>query len=119
MRRLALLLGAACGVVILASVVPAAHPHDELDLFDARGTLTKIDLVNNVIEVDTIDARTKIVRNELFRLDRRTKIRNGRARLQLANLQAGQRVVCVVERFHRDGQKDRLIALEIRVENRS
>jgi hypothetical protein len=118
MRRLALLLGAACGAVILAAAVAAAHPHDELDIFDTRGTLTKVDVVNNAIEIDTIDARTKTVRNELFRLDRRTKIRNGRARLRLADLQAGQRVVCVVERFHRDGQKDRLIVLEIRLDAR-
>lgn len=30
-----------------------AHPHDEPDIFEVKGTLTKVDFVNGVIEIDT------------------------------------------------------------------
>jgi hypothetical protein len=98
-----------------------AHPHDEPDIFEVKGTLTKVDFVNGVIEIDTIDRATKAARNMLLFVDRKVKIRNGKVRVELAGLQRGQRVTCSVERQHQEGREDRerLTVFEIRVDARS
>jgi hypothetical protein len=70
----------------------AADPHDdEPEVFTVKGTLTKIDLVMPapVIAVDTIDRATKAPRNLLLFVDKKVKIRSGRAKLQLSELQPG------------------------------
>ena len=96
-----------------------AHPHDELETFEVKGTLSKVDVMNRAIEVDTVDRATKAPRNLVLFVDKKVKIRNGKARLELAQLQQGQRVTCSVERAHHDGQDDRLTVFEIRVDPRS
>lgn len=108
-------------VLVLASTPSKAHPHDEPEAFQVKGTLTKVDVVNGIIEVDTVDNRTKTPRNLLFFVDRNMEIRNGKARVQLAELQPGQRVTCTIERRHQEGREDRerLTVFEIRLDVRS
>ena len=109
-----------CAVLVLAST-PKAHPHDEPEIFDVKGTLSKVDLANQIVEVDTIDSRTKARRNLLLFVDRKVKIRNGKTRMALGELQPGQRVTCTVERQHQEGREDRerLTVFEIRIDVRS
>jgi hypothetical protein len=97
----------------------SAHPHDEPETLILKGTLAKIDGVNRAIELDTIDRKTKATRNILLFVDAKVKIRQGKARMTLEQLRPGQRVTCVVERDHKDGGGERLVAFEIRVETQS
>jgi hypothetical protein len=118
--RVAPVFAAVCGALVLGLCSLAAHPHDdEPEIVDVRGTLTRIDAVHNTVEVDTVDPRTRAIRNQLLFVDRRAKIRNGKVRISLAELQPGQSVACVVERQRRPGQEDRLLAFEIRLDRRS
>jgi hypothetical protein len=110
------LLCCACVIVFMAAS-PRAHPHgDEPDHFDLKGVLTKIDVVNRTIELDTIDPSTKAPRNMLLFVDKKVKLRQGRARVELGALAPGQRVTCTVERVHNEGGRDRLTAFEIRLD---
>jgi hypothetical protein len=95
-----------------------AHPHDEPEILDVKGILTKVDVVNQIVEVDTIDNKTKARRNLLLFVDRKVKIRNSKTRLALGDLQPGQRVTCRVERRHQAGREDRerLTVFEIRLD---
>ena len=108
-------------VLVLASASLRAHPHDEPEIFEVKGTLTKVDVVNRIVELDTFDSRTKITRNLLFFVDGRIKIRNGKVRVELAQLKPGQRVTCTVERKHQEGREDRerLTVFEIRLDVRA
>jgi hypothetical protein len=114
-----LIIGSVCAV--LAGSSAPARPHDVHDIFDVRGALTKVDVVNRAIEVDTIDSKTKTVRSQLFFVDRKARIRKGGTRLDLAALQPGQRVTCTIERRHPEGREDleRLTVLQIRLDVRS
>jgi hypothetical protein len=120
-RMRLLLASSVCLVVLGASTPSVSHPHDDPEIFEANGTLTKIDIARQFIEMDVIDNRTKAPRNQLFFVDRKVKIRAGRTRLQLTDLRPGQRVRCTVERQHSDGREDlaRLIVFEIRLDARS
>lgn len=104
--------------LILASPSPQAHPHDEPEIFEIKGTLTRVDVVNRAIELDTIDPSSRTRRNMLFFVDRKAKIRRGKARLDLAALQPGRRVTCTVERKFQEGRQDRerLTVFEIRLD---
>ena len=119
-RSVALLIFSAVAILALSST-PKAHPHDEPEIFDVKGTLTKVDLVNQVVEVDTIDSKTKARRNLLLFVDRKAKISNGKTRMALGELQPGQRVTCAVERKHQEGREDRerLTVFQIRLDARS
>src|SRR5687768_13964978 len=107
-----------CAVLTFASPSPQAHPHDEPEIFDIKGTLTRVDVVNRAIELDTIDPTSRTRRNMLFFVDQKAKIRSGKARVDLATLQAGQRVTCTVERTFQQGREDRerLTVFEIRLD---
>jgi hypothetical protein len=117
---LTLFMAWVCAVFVLAST-SRAHPHDEPEIYEVKGTLTKVDLVNQIIEVDTIDTRTKTPRNLLLFVDRKVKIRNGKTHVKFAELHRGQRVLCTVERKHQEGREDRerLTVFEIRLDVRS
>jgi hypothetical protein len=110
-------------VWLVGSSIPGrAHPHgDEPEFFEARGMLTKVDVANRVIEIDVVDNETKATRNLLLFVDPKVKIRNGNVRVELASLQRGQRVRCMVERRHPEGREDllRAIVFEIRLDARS
>lgn len=110
-----------CASVLVTLVLASlrAHPHDEPDIFTLKGTLTEVDVVNRAIEVDTVDAKTKIARNLLLFVDAKVKLRNGKARINLEELRPGQRVTCDVERNHKEDGSERLTAFEIRLEARS
>jgi hypothetical protein len=103
-----------CTVLVVAFVI-RAHPHDEPEIFDATGVLTKVDAVNQIIEMDTIDRQTKARRNLLLFVDPKVNIRNGKTRLSLADLRHGQRVRCRVVRRHQEGRdhRERLVVFEI------
>ena len=110
-----------CAFLVLASMASKAHPHDEPEILQVKGTLTKVDVVNGIVEVDTVDSRTQTPRNLLFFVDRKMKIRNGKARVELAELLPGQRVTCKIERQHQGFREDRerLTVFEIRLDVRS
>jgi hypothetical protein len=103
-------------MVALLWASSSAHPHDEPETLILKGTLTKVDAVNRAIELDTVNRRTKAVRNMLLFVDAKVKLRQGKARMALGELRPGQRVTCIVERDHNEGGGDRLVAFEIRVE---
>ena len=113
------LIWCACAMVALVSASFSAHPHDEPETLVLKGTLTKIDAVNRAIELDTVDPDTTTPRNMLLFVDAKVKVRQGKTRMTLGELRPGQRVTCVAERDHKDGQGERLTAFEIRVETRS
>jgi hypothetical protein len=52
-----------CICLLVASVVGAGnlHPRVEQVIFDSNGTITKIDAVNRAVELNTVDARTRVV----------------------------------------------------------
>jgi hypothetical protein len=100
---------------ILAVPPVTGHPHEERQIVVLRGTLTKIDSVNRAVEVDTIDPSTKKARNLLLFLDKKVKLRRGKARITLGDLQVGQRVNSTVEITHDEPQGERLVALEIQL----
>ena len=83
--------------------------------------MTKVDVANQIVEIDVVDNKTKATRNLLLFVDPKVKIRNGRVRVELESLQRGQRVRCMVERRHPEGREDlaRLIVFEIRFDPRS
>jgi hypothetical protein len=108
-----------CVTVALMSALPRSHPHDEFEIFIVRGTLTKVDAVNRAIELDIVDPKTKTTRNMLLFVEAKAKLRNGRARMTLAELKPGQRVRCEVERNHKEDGSERLMAFDIRLETRS
>jgi hypothetical protein len=110
-------LPAAWSVWALLSFVPLAteaHPHDEPEILTLEGTLTKVDAVNRAIELDAIDPDSRTRRNMLFLVERKAKILNGKTRVELQALQAGQRVTCVIERQFLEGREDRVTVFEIR-----
>jgi hypothetical protein len=49
------LLSCACAMVALVSASGWTHPHDEPETCTLTGTLTKVDVVNRAIELDTFD----------------------------------------------------------------
>jgi hypothetical protein len=108
-----------CVTVALMSASPRSHPHDELEIFAVRGTLTKVDAVNRAIELDIFDSKTKTTRSMQLFVEAKAKLRNGRARITLAELKPGQRVRCEVERNHKEDGSERLIAFDIRLETRT
>jgi hypothetical protein len=102
-------------ILVLAAASASGHPHDDPETFVLRGTLTKVDLVNQAIEMDIITPKMKAGQNLLLFLDKKAKIRNGKARMDVAELKASQQVRCTVERMHQDGKADRLIAFEVQL----
>jgi hypothetical protein len=103
---------------LLTAVLAAAgniHPHNEREILDLQGTITKVDAVNRAVELDAVDPRTKQVRNLLLVLDKKVKLRNGKAKVELASFKPGQRVNCTVERTYDDADVERLVALSIQM----
>jgi hypothetical protein len=100
-------------VAMFSSSVLLAHPHGEDTTIVFTGTLTRVDVQNQTIEVDGIDRGTLVRRNLLLFIDAKAKMRHGKRRITLAELTAGQRVTCVAElEEDRDG---RLVAFDIRL----
>ena len=106
-------------LMVFASASVAAHPHHEPEIFVLWGTLTKVDLVNKAIELDTFDPTTRAPRNLLLFLDKKVKLRNGKAKLDVTELKPGQRVICTVEREPDEGGADRMVAFEIQLRPRT
>ena len=100
-------------VILLATGVAVAHPHDEAEIFTFKGTLTRIDAVKRAIELDTIDPWSKKPRNLLLFVEAKAKLRDGKARVALSSLQPGQRVIVVAEVQHTQAGADRLLAFDI------
>jgi hypothetical protein len=97
----------------ISSSVLLAHPHGEDTTVVFTGTLTKVDVQNQTIEVDAIDRRTLVRRNVLLFIDAKAKMRHGKRRITSAELTAGQRVTCVAEvEEDRDG---RLVVFDVRL----
>jgi hypothetical protein len=117
--QLTRVMGLAWVMVGLLSVSARTHPHDEREIFTLKGTLTKVDAVTRAIEMDTFDSKTKTSRNLLLFVDRKVKLRNGKARMNLEELTPGQRVTCEVERNHKEDRSEQLTAFEIRLETRN
>lgn len=110
----------ACLLVVLVSASAQGHPHDdEPEILVLRGTITKVDVLNRTIELDTIDPTTKTTRTVLLFLDKKVKLRSGRARLDINALKPGQRATCTAEVSRDEGQVGRLIAFEIQLNARS
>jgi hypothetical protein len=63
----------------------------------------------------TNTSRTKAGQNLLLFLDKKAKVRNGKSRMDVAELKAGQQLRCTVGRMHQDGKADRLIAFEVQL----
>jgi hypothetical protein len=116
--RLLVRVGCACAVLAVAAAWLRAHPHDEPEIFEVRGSLAKVDSVNRAVEVDVVDSKGGPPRSLLLFVEAKAKIQGGKARLNLADLQKGQRVICAVERRHPPGRDDleRLIVFEIRLD---
>src|SRR5262245_6570095 len=112
------LLSFAALMVLVSATPSVSHPHDDPEIFDARGTLTKVDLARQFIEVDVVDNKTKVTRNQLFFVDPRVNIRAGKTRLRITDLRAGQRGQVSVMRLHEEGREDveRLVVFEIRLD---
>jgi hypothetical protein len=109
------LIWSACAMLALICASSSAHPHDEPETLILKGTLTKVDAINRAIELDTVDRKTKAVRNMLLFVDAKVKLRQGKTRINLGELRPGQLVTCIVERDHKEGGGERLTAFEIRV----
>jgi hypothetical protein len=114
MRR-RLLLGFICAVAC-ASVV-SGHPHGPDTTVIYTGKLTRVDLEKQIIELDTVDTRTLTVINVLLFVEPKAKLRQGKRRIALSDLSAGQRVTCVAEREEDKG--DRLVTFDIRLLDKS
>jgi hypothetical protein len=84
------------------------------------GTLTRVDAVNGIVEIDSVEGPTKTRRHWLLFVDARTKVLRGAARVALAKLRLGRRVTCKVVQQQQAGREDRerLIVSEIRVATR-
>ena len=107
-----------CGVLLLsvsASSAMAGHPHVERQIFFLRGTLTKVDVVSQAVEMDTVDPTTKQARNLLVFVDKKTKFKRGKTRMVLSDLKAGQQVRSTIELTHDEAQAERFIALEVQL----
>jgi hypothetical protein len=98
---------------VLASPTMAGHPHAERQIVRLRGTLTKVDVVNRAVELDTVDPGTKRPRNVLLFLDKKVKLRRGKARVEIGDLRPGQTVTSLVEIRHDAEEAERFFALEI------
>lgn len=102
-------------VMVLSTSSISGHPHNEPETFFLRGTLTKVDVVNRTIEVDTIDARTRAIRNVLVFVDKKVNLRTGKVRLDIEALKAGLRVTCTGDRLSNESHGERMVAFEIQV----
>src|SRR5215203_6485845 len=105
----------ACFFVLLSwSSGLQAHPHEKDTIMVFTGTLDRVDLKTQTIELDTIDADTRQARNVLMFVDRKAKLRQGKKRIALADLTVGRRAVCTAERDVHDDS--RLVVFDIRME---
>ena len=106
-----------CLALLGSATRSVSHPHDEPDLFDADGTLTKVDVARQFIEIDVFDKKTKTTRNLLLFIVPKAKIRNGKTRVGILELRPGQRVRCTIVREHPEDREDleRLVVHEIRL----
>jgi hypothetical protein len=86
------------------------HPHFEREILLFTGSITKVDTIARTIELDTIDPRTKRPTNVLLFLDKKVKIRNGKGRLAVADLKAGDRVTCTAKLTEDDSGSERWIS---------
>jgi hypothetical protein len=103
-------------IAIGALVAPVhGHPDHERLIVQLRGTLTKIDAVNRVIEMDSVDPRTRRARNLLIFLDKKVKLRRGKAKITVSDLKVGQQVDSTVEVTHDEADAERFVALEIQL----
>jgi len=105
-----------CLLSVLASPVMSGHPHDERRIVLLRGTVTKVDVANRAVEVDTVDPTTKQTHNILVLLDKKAKLRRGKTRIEPSDLKVGQQVMATVELTHDETQAERFIALGIQIE---
>ena len=96
---------------------PQSHPHDENPIVRLSGTLVNVDLKTQTIQIAAFDRETKSTRTLVLFVDPKIKLRQGKRRLALSDLIAGQRVTCTAEReLDRDS---RLVVFEISVDERS
>ena len=105
-RRSLRLISCLLAVLVLASTASKAHPHDEQDIFEVKGILTRVDLGEPDRRGGYVRQQNQNDSKVLFFVDRKIKIRNGRTRMDLAQLEGGQRVICTVERQHQEGRED-------------
>jgi hypothetical protein len=103
-------------LLVVASVTAAAHPDDENQVVTFKGTLTRVDVANRALELDTVDPRTKNIRNVLVFVEGKAKLRDGKARIELSALQPGHRIVVIAEVRHTDAGAERLIAFDLRID---
>jgi hypothetical protein len=109
-------LGCVLVMGLLVSTVASGHPHEERQILRLRGALTKVDAVNRTVELDTVDPNTKRPRNLLLFLDKKVKLRRGKAKIELADLKPGHKVSSMVELTTDDEQSERFVALEIQIQ---
>jgi hypothetical protein len=60
---------ASAALLAITSISSRAHPHDEPEIFQVKGTLTNVDAVNRAIEVDAIESSGRPPRNVLLFVD--------------------------------------------------
>jgi len=99
----------------LVAVAPpiSAHPHDEDEIVVLTGTLTKINLERQTVELDVFDRQERGTRNLLLFVEAKAKLTDGKRRIALTELVSGQQVTVTAERVANQGS--RLVAFEIRV----
>jgi hypothetical protein len=113
--------GAIALVLLLLAAAPPSegHPHGA-DTFEVAGTLTRVDVANRIVEIDTIAGIGSPSRHVLMFVDLKAAIRAGGKDTTLLRLRKGERVVCTVRRQQQAGREDRerLTVLEINADRR-
>jgi len=95
---------------------PQAHPHNENTIVFLTGTLVNVDLKTQTIQVHGFDRETKSTRTLVLFVDPKIKLKQGKRRLALSDLTAGQSVACTAEREL--DHDSRLVVFEISVDER-
>jgi len=106
-------------MLLLTAARSGGHPHGP-DTFDVTGTLTRIDVANRILEIDTVPGSGSTSRHLLLFVQSKVTIRDGDKDTTLLRLRKGQRVTCTVRRQQQPGREDRerLTVFEIRVDRR-
>jgi hypothetical protein len=106
-------------LLLVAAPPSEGHPHGP-DTFDVAGTLTRVDVANRIVEIDTIAGIGSPSRHLLMFVDFKAAVRAGGKDTTLLRLRKGERVVCTVRRQQQPGREDRerLTVLEINADRR-